>query len=163
LTAFGRDAIAECNRLGLVIDVAHATMKLVEAAARASKTPLILSHTAVLRGQPPAFSRRISPEHARLVASTGGVVGVWASPHSFKSLGEYADSIAFAAEVAGVEHVGFGTDNSGFGAMPAVWDDYRDFPVVVRLLRKRGFSPAEIRKIAGGNYVRVFNLSVKAT
>jgi membrane dipeptidase len=163
LTAFGRDAIAECNRLGLVIDVAHATMKLVEAAARASKTPLILSHTAVLRGQPPAFSRRISPEHARLVASTGGVVGVWASPHSLKSLGEYADSIAFAAEVAGVEHVGFGTDNSGFGAMPAVWDDYRDFPVVVRLLRKRGFSPAEIRKIAGGNYVRVFNLSVKAT
>lgn len=163
LTAFGREAIAECNRLGIVIDVAHATMNLVEAAARASKTPLILSHTAVLRGQPPAFSRRISPEHARLVASTGGVVGVWASPHTLKSLGEYVDSLALAAEVAGVEHVGFGTDNSGFGAMPAVWDDYRDFPVVVRLMRKRGFSPDEIRKIAGGNYVRVFNLSVKAT
>lgn len=162
LTAFGREAIAECNRLGIVIDAAHATMKLVEAAAKASKTPLILSHTAVARGQPAEFSRRISPEHAKLVASTGGVVGVWGSPFTLKSLGDYVDAIAHAADVAGAEHVGFGTDNAGFGATPAVWDDYRDFPLVVRLMRKRGFSPDEIRKIAGGNYVRVFNLSVKA-
>jgi membrane dipeptidase len=161
LTPFGRDAIAECNRVGVVIDVAHATMKFVEAAARASKTPLILSHTAVAQGKPAEFSRRISPEHAKLVASTGGVVGVWASP-TLKSSAGYVDAVARAVEAAGAEHVGFGTDNSGFGARPAVWDDYRDFPLIVSLMRKRGFSPDEIRKIAGGNYLRVFNLSVKA-
>jgi membrane dipeptidase len=161
LTPFGRDAIAECNRVGVVIDVAHATMKFVEAAAKASKTPLILSHTAVAQGRPAEFSRRISPEHAKLVASTGGVVGVWASPTLLKSLTDYVDAVARAVDAAGVEHVGLGTDNSGFGATPAVWDDYRDFPVVVRLMRKRGFSPDEIRKIAGGNYLRVFNLSVR--
>ena len=161
LTAFGRDAIAECNRVGLVIDVAHGTMKLVEAAAKVTRTPLILSHTAVAQGQPAEFSRRISPEHARLVASTGGVVGVWGSPSAMKSLSDYVDMIARAVDAAGVEHVGFGTDNSGFGATPAVWDDYRDFPLIVRLMRKRGLSADEIRKIAGGNYLRVFNLSVK--
>lgn len=162
LTPFGRDAIAECNRLGIVIDVAHATREFVAAAVQASKTPLILSHTAVAKGQPAEFSRRISPEHARLVASTGGVVGVWGSPLTFKSLSDYVDAVAVAVDVAGVEHVGFGTDNSGFGATPVVWDDYRDFPVIVRLMRTRGFSPDDIRKIAGGNYLRVFNLSVKA-
>jgi membrane dipeptidase len=161
LTPFGRDAIFECNRLGIVIDVAHATMKMVEAAASASRAPLILSHTAVAQGQPAEFSRRISPEHAKLVASTGGVVGVWANPITLKSMGDYVDAIARAVDAGGAEHVGFGTDNSGFGASPAVWEDYRDFPLIVRLMRKRGFSPDEIRKIAGANYVRVFNRSVK--
>ena len=69
--------------------------------------------------------------------------------------------VARASDAAGAEHVGFGTDNSGFGATPAVWDDCRDYPLIVRLMRKRGFSPDEIRKIAGGNYLRVFNLSVR--
>jgi len=162
LTPFGRDAIVEFNRVGVVIDVAHATMKFVEAAAKVSKTPLILSHTAVAQGQPAQFSRRISPDHAKLVASTGGVVGMWASPTTQKSLTDYVDAVARAVDVAGAEHVGFGTDNSGFGAMPAVWDDYRDYPLIVSRMLKRGFSPVEIRKIAGGNYIRVFNLSVKA-
>ena len=161
LTPFGRDVIAECNRQGIVVDVAHATMELVAAAVRVSKTPLILSHTAVAKGQPAQFSRRVSPDHARLVASAGGVVGVWGSPSAMRSLSDYVDTVAAAVEAAGVDHVGFGTDNSGFGATPAVWDDYRDFPVIVSLMRKRGFSADDIRKIAGGNYLRVFNLSVK--
>jgi len=161
LTAFGRDAIAECNRVGMVIDVAHATMKLVEGAAKATRTPLILSHTAVAQEQPAEFSRRVSPEHARLVANTGGVVGVWGSPFTMKSLSDYVDTITRTVEVVGAEHVGLGTDNSGFGPMPSVWDDYRDFPLVVLLMRKRGLSADEISSIAGGNYLRVFNLSVK--
>jgi len=85
-----------------VIDVAHATMKLVEAAGKASKTPLILSHTAVAQNQPAEFSRRVSPAHAKLVASTGGVVGVWGNPSTFKSLGDYVDAIARAVDVAGL-------------------------------------------------------------
>jgi microsomal dipeptidase-like Zn-dependent dipeptidase len=43
-----------------------------------------------------------------------------------------------------------------------VWDDYRDFPLLVSQMRRRGFSSDDIRKIGGGNYLRVFNLSVKA-
>jgi len=56
-----------------------------------------------------------------------------------------------------VDHVGFGTDNGGFGQSQAVWTDYADFPQIVELLRRKGFSSADVGKLVGGNYVRVFN------
>jgi membrane dipeptidase len=159
LTPLGRDVIAECNRLGVVVDVAHGTLALVEGAARASRTPLILSHTNLAAGPLRPLTRLIDGDHGKLVASTGGVVGIWASP-SFRSLSHYVDGVARAAEILGVEHVGLGTDNSGFGTSEAVWTDYADFPIVVQLLRRVGFSATDVGKLAGGNYVRVFNQSV---
>jgi membrane dipeptidase len=161
LTPFGRDVIVECNRVGVVVDVAHGTKALVEAAARASRTPLVLSHTNLTPRILDPYTRLIPAEHGRLVADTGGVVGIWASP-SFMTLSRYVDGVAQAAETLGVDHVALGTDNSGFGQSEAVWTDYGDFPVVVQLLRGAGFSAADIGKLAGGNYVRVFNQSVSA-
>jgi membrane dipeptidase len=162
LTPLGRDVIAECNRLGMVVDVAHGTLAMVEGAARASRTPLILSHTNIASRRLDPFTRLISGDHGKLVASTGGVVGIWASP-TFTSLARYVDGVARAAETLGVDHVGFGTDNSGFGQSQAVWTDYADFPLVVQLLRRTGFSAADVGKVIGGNYVRVFNESVPAS
>jgi len=164
LTTLGKQAIAECNRLGIVVDVAHATIEFVEAAAKVSKTPLLLSHTAIAlhedRMQP--FTRLISSAHAKLVAQTGGVVGIWAAPSRYQSIDDWVEDIARAVSIVGVDHVGMGTDNSGFGASPAVWDDYSTFPLVVQSMRRRGFAAPEIRKIAGGNYVRLFNQSMRA-
>jgi membrane dipeptidase len=162
LTPLGRDVIAECNRLGMVVDVAHGTLALVEGAARASRTPLILSHTNIASRRLDPFTRLISGDHGKLVASTGGVVGIWASP-TFTSLARYVDGVARAAETLGVDHVGFGTDNSGFGQSQAVWTDYADFPLVVQLLRRTGFSAVEVGKLVGGNYGRVFNQSIPAS
>ena len=159
LTPLGREAVAECNRLGMVVDVAHGTMALVDGAARASSTPLVLSHTNVAARILDPYTRQISVDHGKLVASTGGVVGIWASP-SFMTLSRYVDGVARAAETLGVDHVALGTDNSGFGTVDAVWDDYADFPVVVQRLRRAGFSAEDVGKLAGGNYVRVFNRSV---
>jgi membrane dipeptidase len=160
LTALGRDVIAECNRLGIVVDVAHGTLAMVKGAARASRTPLILSHTNLASRRLEPFTRLISGEHGKLVASTGGVVGIWASP-SFGSLAGYVDAVARGVDAFGVDHVGFGTDNSGFGQSQAVWTDYADFPQIVELLRRKGFSSADVGKLVGGNYVRVFNQSVQ--
>lgn len=50
-----------------------------------------------------------------------------------------------------------------YGQSQAVWTDYADFPLVVQLLRRKGFSAADIGKLVGGNYVRVFNQSVPAS
>ena len=72
------------------------------------------------------------------------------------------DGVAHAAETLGVDHVALGTDNSGFGTSEAISSDYGDFPVVVQLLRRAGFSAADVGKLVGGNYVRVFNQSVAA-
>lgn len=161
LTPLGRDVIAECNRLGVVVDVAHGTKALVEGAAGASRTPLVLSHTNVAARILDPYTRQISIDHGKLVASTGGVVGIWASP-SFMTLSRFVDGVARAADALGVDHVALGTDNSGFGTVEAVWADYGDFPVVVQLLRRKGFSAADVGKLAGGNYVRVFNQSLSA-
>jgi len=162
LTPLGRDVIAECNRLGMVVDVAHGTLALVEGAARASRTPLILSHTNLASRRLDPFTRLISGDHGKLVASTGGVVGIWISP-TFTSLAGYVDGVTRAVETLGVDHVGFGTDNSGFGQSRAVWTDYADFPLVVQLLRRKGFSATDVGKLVGGSYVRVFNQSMPAS
>jgi membrane dipeptidase len=159
LTPLGREVIAECNRLGAVVDVAHGTLALAEGAARASRAPLVLSHTDLTPRILDPYTRLISADHGRLVASTGGVVGIWANPN-FMTLSRYVDGVARAAETLGVDHVALGTDNSGFGHTEAIWSDYADFPVIVQLLRRAGFSAADVGKLAGGNYVRVFNQSV---
>jgi membrane dipeptidase len=68
--------------------------------------------------------------------------------------------IARLVDVAGVDHVGIGTDMEG--GVDEVWDDYADLPAVVDLLLRRGFSPAETTKLIGGNYVRVFRQAAAA-
>lgn len=158
LSGPGREAIAECNRLGLVIDTAHGTIQMVEMAAKASRTPLIFSHTH-WNPRPGPFSRAVSSEHMKLVAQTGGVTGIW-SLHATGTLADFVDRIARAVAAAGIDHVGLGSDVGGSGRN--VWHDYAAFPEIVGLMRKKGFSAADIGKIAGGNYVRVFNASVSA-
>lgn len=157
LTALGRQVIAECNRLGMVVDTAHGTMQFVEQAAEASRTPLLLSHTHVTR-QPGVRSRLVSREHAALIARTGGVVGIWSmATADVQSLSDFADRLARAVDAVGVDHVGMATDIGG--RVRSVWTDYASFPEIVRSLRQKGFSAADIGKIVGGNYVRVFNAS----
>jgi membrane dipeptidase len=63
-------------------------------------------------------------------------------------------------DAIGVDHVGLGSDVGGAGRN--VWPDYADFPAVVSLLRQKGFRAEEIGKLVGGNYVRVFNASVRS-
>ena len=75
LTEAGVEVIRRCNKLGVVVDVAHGTYDLVKKAAAATTKPLILSHTS-LTERPVAWTRRITPDHARVIASTGGVIGI---------------------------------------------------------------------------------------
>jgi len=156
LTALGREVIAECNRLGMVVDTAHGTMQFVEQAAKASRTPLLLSHTH-LTPRPGPLSRLVSREHAKLIALTGGVVGIWGIATPSESLSHLTDRVSRAVDAVGMDHVGLGSDVGG--AAHNIWSDYASFPQIVRSLRQKGFSVEDIAKIAGGNYVRVFNAS----
>jgi membrane dipeptidase len=152
VTPFGLDVVRECNRLGMIVDVAHATLATVRQIASAATAPLILSHTS-LTPTPKKHSRQISVEHAKLVADTGGVVGVWANGNFFKSFAAYAEGIARLAEVVGVDHAGIGTDLEG---MPTpLFSYYGDFPDLVVQLFKY-FNEDEITKNIGANYLRVF-------
>ncbi len=154
LSPLGADVIRECNRLGIVVDVAHGTLELVAQTAQISAVPFILSHTALTSAPLQPYTRLISRDHARLMAQAGGVIGVWPAAYTFVDARDWVAGIARLVDVAGVDHVGLGTDMEG--GINEVWDDYADLPAVVGLLLRRGFSPAETTKLIGGNYVRVF-------
>jgi len=154
LSPLGADVVRECNRLGIVVDVAHGTEALVQQAAAVSRVPFVLSHTSLARVVPSQYSRLISAEHARLGAQVGGVIGVWPSGYQFVDARDWVRGIARMVDVVGVDHVGIGTDMEG--GVQEVWDDYADLPAVADLLLRQGFTPPEASKLLGGNYVRVF-------
>jgi membrane dipeptidase len=154
LTEFGAEVVRACNRLGVVVDVAHGTYWLVQRAAEVTTRPLVLSH-AGLSGRPALRSRWITPEHARLVAATGGVIGVWpATGAEAPTLGNYAAGIARMVDAVGIEHVGIGSDMQGLVGTPA-FGDYRETPALAEALLRQGFAAAEAGKLLGGNYARV--------
>jgi membrane dipeptidase len=158
LSPLGVEVIRECNRLGMVVDVAHGTYELVQQAAKVSAVPFILSHTSLSRGPLRSYTRLISVEHARLMAEAGGVIGVWPNGNLFPDAKAWVVDIARTVDAAGVDHVGIGTDMEG--GVNEVWADYGDLPVVANLLLKQGFSPEEASKLMGGNYVRIFGKAV---
>ena len=73
------------------------------------------------------------------------------------SVSDVADHIDHAVNVAGIDHVGIGTDYDGIEITPAGLEDISKLPMVFDELTKRGYSDDQIEKIAGGNFIRVFN------
>jgi len=157
LTPFGADVIRACHRLGVVVDVAHATGDTVKHAVKVSSKPLLLSHTALrdskAQGPTPLTERQITPDHARALAETGGSIGIW---HFFPSLERYVDGLKEMADVVGVDHVSIGTDTS---SSPGLFPQYDHFTQLVDAMLRGGFTPADAAKIVGGNYLRIFAAS----
>jgi membrane dipeptidase len=160
LTDFGAEVIRRCNRLGIVVDVAHGTLDLVKRAASVTAKPLVLSHTS-LAARPGPTSRQITAEHAKVIAGTGGVIGVWPVGAIYPNLNAMAVGMARLADVVGVDHVGLGTDLRGLVGASTI-RDYDELPLLSDALSGAGFGRAEVGKILGGNYVRVFAASLAA-
>jgi membrane dipeptidase len=158
LTDIGAEVIRRCNERGLVVDVAHGTYDLVKRAASVTTKPLVLSHTSLVQAPRPR-SRRISPDHARVIAGTDGVIGVWPPSSEFADLDQMARGIARLVDVVGVDHVGIGSDTMGL-TVPSLFDDYAKLPELAAALLNVGFNQQDVGKILGGNYVRVFIASL---
>lgn len=152
LTAFGADVIRRCQRMGIIVDVAHGTEALVRQAVEVTSKPLVLSHTSLTRAPRP-FTRLITAEHARLVAGTGGMIGVWPPANLFPDLEALADGVARMIDTVGVAHVGIGTDMMGL-AVPSAIPGYEHWALLAATLLRR-FTPDETTAILGGNYLRV--------
>ena len=168
LTAFGAEVVKECNRLGMLVDLAHASHETVLGALKVATQPVIVSHTSLdsRAGGNPRMAemmkpRLISKEHAKVVADAGGVVGVWTKLAG--SLKEFVESIKAMVNAVGIDHVGIGTDTDllssreGQGtnkAYPGLTGGF--FHAVVGEMLLQGFTPADIGKVSGGNFCRVF-------
>ena len=157
LTPFGRDVIREMNRAGMVVDVAHLTYDGVTQAAEVTRKPLLLSHT-VLRTN---FARSVSAEHARVIARTGGVVGIFpVNSGGYNGFDGYIQHIVRMIEAVGVDHVGIGTDMDGISPPSFVsFTDYGEWPSITATLLARGYSREDVAKVMGGNFLRVYRES----
>ena len=211
LTPFGRQVIAEMNRLGMMVDLSHVSDHTFDDVLAVTRAPVLVSHSAAraLTDAP----RNLTDDQLRALAANGGVCMVnfypafidesyrqaWAAQKpalrtAHKSLAaEYAARhelvpyhIAnridreFAARlprpplssliahfdhiirVAGIDHVGIGTDFDGISALPEGIDSAADLPKITAALLARGHSPAALHKILGTNLLRLF-AAVQAT
>lgn len=202
LTAFGAAVIKECNRLAILVDLAHANLQTTEGALKVTSRPVIISHTGLdtQLGSNPRMAQMMRPrlinkEQARIVADAGGLIGVWT--HLSDTPVGYARNVRALVDVIGVDHVCIGTDTKltppsprsngpraggpppeGFHRVGAPRDSFRPgqqhprigehtnkawpdekvgfYYAVVDAMLQTGFTPDEIGKIGGSNFLRAF-------
>ncbi len=177
LTAFGRDLVQAMQQLGMVVDLAHGNDQTIEDALSLARRPVIDSHTglrSMLAGTHPRLqARALSDDLARGIAATGGVVCIdyladhlvaRGDPPRAVTLEDVADVVAHAVEVAGIDHVGLGSDWDGFGGADTVQglEDCSRLPALIESLAADGFTDGELAKIAGGNLRRAISKALPA-
>lgn len=167
LTNFGKSVVKEMNRLGMMVDISHVADKTFWDALSVSTAPLIASHSScrALADVP----RDMTDEMIAALAKKGGVIQInfycnfLVAPPKGKGAPEFskatlADAVAHidhAVKVGGIDHVGIGSDFDGIECAPAGLEDVSKFPNLTRALLEKGYSEADIRKIYGGNLLRV--------
>ena len=154
LSRFGRDVVAECNRLGIVIDCAHASFATTMAVLEASSQPVIISHGQL--GDPGSTHPRLmAARHATAVAEAGGLIGAWPCGITSRSLADFGTEIIRLTEVDNPGHVAIGTDLDG--NYRPVLTGYDQLDDLASLLRDRGLPSTRIHQILGSNALNLLN------
>jgi membrane dipeptidase len=177
LTAFGRELVLECDRLGVIVDLAHINPAGFDEILTIATKPPIVSHTNARRYYD--IERNISDEQIKMVGERRGVIGVnsiLVSPRKEEStLDRYVDHIEYIANLIGMESIGIGFDFFEF--IYSQWPKSRQKQLaakfaaphfipeltnhshsrnLTRKLVERGFSDADIEKILRENWLRIF-------
>jgi membrane dipeptidase len=157
LTGFGRDAIRECERTGVIVDLAHINRRGFMEALDLATLPLMVSHTGVIGVH--EHWRNIDDEQIRRVADNGGCVGViFARKYlGSASIEAVVDHLLHIIDVAGADVPALGSDFDGFVVPPEGLEDISTLPNLTVALSRRGVSTAVLEKILGGNVLRVLD------
>ncbi len=184
LSDFGRDVVAEMNRLGILCDLSHVGPKTSEDVILASKQRVAYSHClpAGLKAHP----RNKSDAQIRFISDKGGFVGVTMFPPFLKkgpasTVADYVEAMEYVINIAGEDVVGVGTDftqgygkpffdwithDKGFGRKltdfgevinPEGFREIGDFPNLTAAMEQRGWSTRRIEKVMGGNWLQLLN------
>jgi membrane dipeptidase len=167
LTDAGKKVVQECNRLGILVDLAHSTADAVTQALTLSKVPMVWSHSSVTRTRTPQWTmavtqaRQLSLEGAKAITAKGGVVGLWALRSDVGQTPEaYADRLSEMADWLGEDHVAFGTDMNGLIA--PLFTGFADLRRVIDYWERRKMAESRIRKLAIENYARLLKAAMAA-
>ncbi len=157
LTDVGAAVVREMNRLGMIVDGAHAARETLRDMVDASRTPIVVSHTGpwALR----RIQRHLTDDELRHVASKGGVIAVWPLASPPAPLDQFLADLRYVVRVAGIDHTGIGTDMTGLDKYTAI-PTYADFAAVPAALLASGVSETDARKLLGGNVARVMEQSL---
>lgn len=182
LSDFGRQMVKECNALGIAVDVSHSGDRTTLEAIEASSAPVLITHG---MARALCDNRRCKTDEAvKACAQKGGVIGVQAmgpfiSRKPNPTLDDLLDHVDYFAQLVGPDHIGLGLDlttgheRDDFGKLaykPEIYDGLwkdgvmqqvpgirtlADVPNITSGLLRRGYSPADVSKILGGNFLRV--------
>ena len=154
---FGKKVIRKMNKLGIMVDLSHASEKSFYDALEISKQPIVCSHSScrALCDHP----RNLTDDQMRALAKNGGVMQITLYSGFLRSDGEATieDAIAHlehAIEVMGIDHVGIGTDFDGDGGIRGLANS-SELLNLTRQLMSRGYSDDDIHKIWGGNFLHL--------
>jgi len=206
LTDFGRDVVRTMNDLGMIVDVAHISVSAFDEVIKATRQPIIASHSCVHAICD--HNRNLTDDQLRALAANGGMVGINFMPaflsQDFKceahiriaehqeeldaikaqyaddfdarenalwekvgtilrrlsmaevTVGTIVDHIDYIAKLIGPDYVGLGSDFDGVTVLPEGMEDCSKMPRITEELVRRGYAEGDIRKILGGNFMRVF-------
>jgi len=160
LTPFGVEAVRAANRLGLVIDLAHANTETILDTLKVSRAPVVFSHTgarALHEGD-----RYLTDEEIRAIAGAGGVIGIWPNGESSREMADMVRHIDHVRRVAGIDHAGIGSDLRGMSSYTKEFGEEADFRAIAEGLFAAGFTDDEVGKVMGGNFMRVWAAVLKA-
>ena len=152
LTELGRVLVPKMEALGMTIDLAHASSAAIENTLDLATKPVVVSHGGVQGACPGA--RNLTDEQLRRVAMNDGVVGIgfWKGAVCDASVEGIVAAILYAIEIAGIDHVGLGSDFDGHVATPF---DVTGLPMLTEALLLAGLSGEEVGLVLGGNVLRV--------
>ena len=157
VSLFGEQVIREMNRLGIMVDLSHANEKSFYDALEISQLPIVCSHSScrALCDHP----RNLTDEQLRALAATGGVAQITLYHGFLRKDGEATvydalQHLEHAIQVAGIDHVGLGTDFDGVGGVRGL-ANAAELLNFTRQLMLRRYSERDIQKIWGGNFLRV--------
>ena len=159
VSEFGEQVIREMNRVGMMVDLSHASEQSFYDALEISSTPIVCSHSSARALCD--HTRNLTDEQLRALARRGGVAQVTFYHGFLKAQGQASildavEHLNHFVNVMGIDHVGIGTDFDGDGGVPGVASASELINFTRRLLRER-YSEAQIQQIWGGNFLRVMN------
>lgn len=157
LSPLGRQAIEEMNRVGMMIDLSHAGEATFYQALELSSQPVVCSHSSAraLCDHP----RNLTDDQLRALAARGGVAQVtlyngFLRTDGVATIDDAVRHLLHMVEVAGIDHVGIGTDFDGDGGVPGC-ASAAELLNFTRALMAEGFDMESLRKVWGGNFLRV--------